>query len=299
MLQSRVTYGHNTFSFNEHLSTVGVADRSLVQNTVVIDERVVQTAFRDLRDPYHLTTGGALGRSHKGFTTIRMRGRILVPNASQAASAADRERALLAAFDPALCYRDSMTSEGAYPLSFSEPTTDTTTYPSGWIPLRYYCRPDARPRVTEKLSDGAVRYFDLGLVAGDPRAYEQTEQTLSLTPGSPTGNVVNNGTVPAPLKATITMSGAGNAAFTITRSGVAFIVNLSGMVNNDIVIVLFETCGPYGNGKLVTKNGTSNFALKTSAASTWLDVPVGTTSFTITNTTNVTSCALAWYSARA
>jgi hypothetical protein len=299
MLQARASYGHNGFVFGEHYDAAGVVDYTKVNDTVVIDEREIDTGFRDLRDPYHLTTGGALGRVHKNFTTIRMSGRILVPDASQQASLSDRERALLAAFDPALCYRDSPTTEGAYSFDFAERTLDTTTYPTGLISLRYYARPVARPRTDETLKDRTVRAFACGLIAPDPRCYEQTEQTLSLTPGAPSGNVVNRGTVPAPLKATITMSGAGHASFTITRSGVAFILNLSTMVNLDVVVVLFETSGPYGLGKRITKNGASAFGLKTSSPSTWLDAPVGTTSFAITNTTNVTSCVLAWHSARA
>lgn len=299
MLLAQCTYAHNAFTFNEHLSTVGVADRSKVNNTVVLDSRETRTGFRDLRDPYHLTTGGALGRSHKGFTRIMLSGRILVPNASQGATASDREAAMLAAFDPALCYRDSPTTEGAYALDFAEPTADTTTYATGWRQMRYYCRPDAAPQMLETVSDGTMRRFTVPLVAGDPRAYEQAEQTLSLSPGTPSGAVLNRGTVPAPIMATITMGGAGNAAFTITRGGVAFILNLSGMVAADVVVVVFETSGPYGNGKVITKNGASLFSLKTSAASTWLDAPVGSTVFTISNTTNVTSCVLAWRSARA
>ena len=299
MLQGRCTYAHNTFIFNEHYNTNGTVDYSKINNTVLIDQRSIDVGFRDLRDPYHLTTGGALGRVHKNFGTIRLSGRILVPDATQVATAADRERAMLAAFDPALCYRDSPTTEGAYAFDFSEPTTDTATYATGLIPLRYYARPAARPRTVETLNDGTVRGFDMALVAADPRAYEQTEQTLVLTPGSPTGNVVNRGTVPAPMKATIVMSGAGAGAFGIVRGGVTFILNMAGMANNDTVVVYFETCGAYGDGKRVTKNGADAFALKTSAPSTWLDAPVGTTSFSITNGTNMTSCTLAWRSARA
>jgi hypothetical protein len=299
VLQARCTFGHNSFVLNEHFDAAGVVDRSKVNDTVVIDEREIDTGFRDLRDPYHLTTGGALGRVHKNFTTVKLSGRILVPNASPFTTMGDRERAMLAAFDPALCYRDSPTTEGAYAFDFAEPTTDTATYPTGLISMRYYARPAARPKVTEQLNDGTYRKFALGLIAADPRAYEQTEQTLVLSPGTASGNVVNRGTVPSALKATIVMAGAGSATFTITRSGVAFILNLSTMVNTDTVVVLFETSGPYGTGKLITKNGASAFSLKTSAPSTWLDAPVGTTSFAISNTTNVTSCTLAWRSARA
>jgi len=302
VLQGRCTYAHNTFVFNEHYNTNGTVDYSKINNTVLIDQRSIDVGYRDLRDPYHLTTGGALGRVHKNFTTIRLSGRILVPDATQVATASDRERAMLAAFDPALCYRDSPSTEGAYAFDFSEPTTDTATYATGLIPLRYYARPAARPRTTETLNDGTVRGFDVALIAADPLAYEQTEQTLVMaTSGTITspGNVVNRGTVPAPMKATIVMSGAGHASFTITRGGVSFVLNLSGTVNNDIITVYFDTCGAYGDGKRVTKNGVSAFALKTSAPSTWLDAPVGTTSFAITNTTNIWHFTLAWRSARA
>jgi len=299
VLQSRLAFGHNSFVLNEHYLADGTTDITKVKNTLAVDEIEGAPAFRDLRDPYHLTTGGGLGRVHKGLKSLRLAGRLLVPDASQQASLADRERAFLAAFDPALCLRDSPTTEGAYALDFSEHTADTTTYPTGRISLRYYVRPDGQPRLVEKLTDAAVRSFALRLVAADPRLYEQTEQTLSLTPGAATGNVVNRGTVPAPMKATITMGGAGHASFTITRAGVAFILNLAGMVNGDSIVVIFETSAPYGAGKTVVKNGVAAFGLKTSSPSTWLDAPVGTTSFAMTNTTNVASCVLAWRSARA
>lgn len=299
MLQSRISFGHNAFVLNEFYNVDGTIDNTKVQDALIVDERETQPDFRDLRDAYHLTIGGGLGRVHKGLKGLRLSGRIMVPDASQQKSLADRERAFLAAFDPALCYRDSPTTEGAYALDFSEVTADTATYPTGRISLRYYMRPDRAPRITENLKDRSSRLFGMALVAADPRLYEQTEQTLSLTPASASGNVVNRGTVPAPMKATITMAGAGHASFTITRAGVAFILNLAGMVNGDVVVVIFETSGPYGRGKLITKNGVENFALKTSSPSTWLDAPVGTTSFAISNHTNVTSCVLAWRSARA
>lgn len=299
MLLYPASFAHGSFAFGAHLNADGTPNIVNAQNTVVIDEREIDTAFRDLRDPYHLTRGGALGRIHKGFGLVRLSGRILVPNASQDASRSDKERELLAAFDPELCYLDSPTTDGAYAFDFSEPTTDTATYGTGRIPLRYYARPAARPRLIARVDDSAASRWAMALVCPDPRAFEQTEQTLVLTPAGASGNVVNRGNVRAPLKATIVMAGAGHASFTITRAGVSFILDLSGMVNLDTVVVVFETCGPYGEGRKITKNGTRTFSIKTSAPSTWLDVPVGTTSFSISNTTNVTSVTLAWHSARA
>lgn len=292
------TFGHNTFAFNAHLNADGTPNRANVQNTVTIDRRQTSPMFREGRDAYHLTTGGALGRAHKGFNLIRLNGRILAPDTTQQASLSDKERAMRAAFDPDLCYRDSPTTDGAYALDFAEWTTDTATYAGGKLPLRIYCRPMGQPDMVEELGQNVIRYA-IGLVAADPRVYEQTEQTLVLTPGSPSGNVVNRGNVPAPLKATILMAGAGNAAFTITRGGVSFVLNLTTAGAGQSIVVVMETCGPYGAGRKITKAGADAFSLKTSSPSTWLDAPVGTTNFTISNTANVTSCTLAWYSARA
>jgi hypothetical protein len=95
------------------------------------------------------------------------------------------------------------------------------------------------------------------------------------------------------------MAGAGASNFTITRGGVSFVLNLSTVTTGQTVAVIMETCGPWGRGRYITKVGVEAFSLKTSTAATWLDAPVGTTSFVMSNHTNVTSCTLNWYSARA
>jgi len=299
MLTHPATFAHGTFTFNAHRNADGTPNAASLSDTVTIDNRTIDPSFRDGRDAYHLGTGGSLGRVHKGMKLIRIDGRIIGPLATQEASVSDKERAMLAAFDPALCYRDSPSTDGAYAFDFSEPTTDTTNYPTGLILCRYYARPMGSPQMIDRLGDAGVRRYALGLIAGDPRCYEQTAQTLVLTPGAATGNVVNRGTVPSPLSVAIVMSGAGASNFTITRGGVAFVLNLTTASNGQTITVVMETCGPYGRGRYITKAGTETFSLKTSAATTWLDVPVGTTSFAITNTTNVTSCTLSWRPARA
>lgn len=295
MLRSPVTYAHNSFVFNEHINSDGSFDGTKVSDTYVLDARQYDPAFRDGRDPYHLAQGGSLGRAHKGMAFWRLRGRILVPDTpTMPAELEDKERALRAAFDPALCVYDSPTTEGAYAMDWNEPTQDTGNFATGLIPVRIYARPTLQPSITEDLNNQASRLFALGLVAGDPRTYHQTESTLALTPGSASGSVQNKGNVPSALKATIVMSGNGSSSFTISRGGVSFILNLNGSVNLDQYVVIFETCGPYGRGKYITKNGVENAALKTSAVDTWLNAPVGSTTFSITNTTGVTTCTLAW-----
>lgn len=298
MLRTPAAFAHNSFAFNGHLNADGTPLKTGVATAVSIDERQINTAYRDVRDPYHLTQGGQLGRVHKNFTTLQIGGRIFSPNRTAKSVLSDRERALMAAFDPALCLRDSPTTLGAYAFTFREKTTDTTNYPSGFMDLQWFMRPLDRPRLIETIGDIGVIRYALSLIAADPRMYEQTEQALALSSGTPTGNVINLGTVPAALKATIVMSGAGAANFTITRSGVSFILDLSGLTAGT-VIVNFETCAPYGIGRSITRSGVSVFSRKTSSAATWLDAPVGTTSFTISNLTGITSCTLNWYHSRA
>lgn len=296
MLRSRVAWAHNSFVLNEHVNADGTIDQTKLRDTYVLDERRSEAAFRDGRDPYHLAQGGSLGRSHKGMAFWRLKGRILVPDRQpglMSGEMEDKERALLAAFDPYLCTLDSPSTDGAYALDWTEPTQDTGNFPTG-IPIRIYARPTLQPMVLELTKDRSVRDFALGLVAGDPRKYHQTESTLALSAGTPSGNVINRGNVPSALKATIVMSAPGHASFTIARGGVSFILNLSTMVNTDQIVVLFEPSGPYGRGRYITKNGTENAALKTSAVSTWLDAPVGTTNFAISNTTGISSVTLAW-----
>jgi hypothetical protein len=310
MLRYRVAFAHNAFVLNEHLSTAGVIDKTKVKDTIVLDERpIMDPSFRDLREPLHLAQGGVMGRTHKGLLTLGLRGRIIVPDTTQQAKLGDRERALRAAFDPYGCYFDSPATDGVYALDFSDVTADTATYGTGGpggagiIPLRYYVRPQALARVGETLRDGASRPFSLGLIAPDPRMYEQAEQTLVLTPGAPTGNVINRGTTAGPLKLTVVMTGAGSAGFQVQLAAalgtINFRLDLSGLVNTDTVVVIFETCGPYGLGKTVKLNGADAFTRKVTDAASWLYAPVGTTSVTISSATNVSTATLAWYSARA
>lgn len=304
MLLFPATFGHGSFAFNAHLNADGSSKGEGAANNTVMLERVrITPTFRDTRDPYHLTTGSQLGRVHKGSARIDLWGKIESPYITTAfdqnARLAVAERAMRAAFDPSLCYRDSPTTQGGYALDFSSTTTDLTNFPTGIIPLRYYCRPVGGPQFDDNVNDSGLKRFALVLFAYDPRMYAQSTSSLSLSPGTPSGTMVNLGSVPAPLRATITMAGAGNVAFTITRSGVAYVLDLTGMVASDVVVVTMETSGPFGEGKIITKNGTRNFALKTSSPSSWLDVPIGSTVVTISNTTNVTSCLLEWVSARA
>lgn len=304
MLLFPVTWMHGTVSLNTSRDSVGEQVPTDSIAATVIDRVEIDPDFRDLMDPLHLATGGTLGRIHRGMKRIDIFGHSQVADAQRAdmnAALVDAITLLTAAFDPATCLRDSPSTEGAYELRFSDPTADIATYPAESISKVYYARPLRRLRTVEDNKFPVTRRWVASLVAPDPREYERTEQTLVLSPGTPSGAVVNRGTVAAPLKATIVMAGAGSGSFVISSNAIPFGVNLSGAAPGDVYVVTFESSGPYGTtvGRSITKNGvTQTLGLMTTLASTWKDVPVGSTTFTIANNTNVTSCTLAWHSAR-
>lgn len=298
MKNSRATFAHTNLVLNEHYSgDPPVLDRTKVQDHISIDQLIVRPRFRDTREALHLAQGGTVGRVHKGMLEMQAQGRILVPNASQLASLEDREKALRLAFDPYECYRDSPGTDGVYALSWLEPTLDLTNYPTGWMNVTRYVRPVAQPETRWTIGDQSYRAWAVGLVAPDPRLYG-TILGSSLVAAAGPATVTNYGTIPAPLRLTITMSGVGASNFTITRLGVAFVLNLSGCIASDVVVVTMETCGPFGIGRSVYKNGVAAFSLKTSAASTWLDVPSGAAVFTHANTTGIASVLYEWGHAR-
>lgn len=291
MKSSRATFAHKSLVLNEFWTSANppVFDPTKAQDAIAIDRLVIRPQYRSTAEALHLAQGGTAGRVHKGMLAMQAQGRILVPNASQNASLEDRERALRLAFDPYECYRDSPSADGVYALSWLEPTLDTTNYASGWMPVTRYVRPAAQPETTWTVTDQSYRQWAVNLLAPDPRLYDTTLGSTTVTTPFSSTNLVNKGSIAGPLRVTITMSGAGLSNFTITRSGVSFVLDLSGLALNDVVVVVMETCGPFGIGRSVTKNGVAAFSRKTSDPATWLDVPSGTTAFTHANTTNVTS----------
>jgi len=297
---SRATYAHKSLVLNEQWTSANppVFDKSKAQDHIGIDRLVIRPQYRDLREALHLAQGGTAGRVHKGMLSFQAQGRILVPNATQAASLEDKEKALRLAFDPYECYRDSPSTDGVYALSWLEPTLDTTNYSTGWMPVTRYVRPVGQPETQWTITDQSYRQWAVGLVAPDPRLYDTTPGSATVTTPFASTNLVNKGSIAGPLRVTITMSAAGASNFTITRSAISFVLDLTGLVNNDVIVVIMETSGPFGVGKSVKKNGTAAFSRKTSGPTTWLDVPAGTTAFTCANTTGVTSILYEWGHAR-
>jgi len=295
VIRSQVSFGHKSLVMNEQLDTASppAPVPAKFNDTITVDRVILRPQFRDSREALHLAQGGTGGKVHKGLLSIQAQGRILIPNLTQAASLEDRERDLRLAFDPYECHRDSPTTDGVYALSWQEPTLDTVKYPSGWMAVTRYVRPVAQPETTASIND-LNRQWAVGLMAPDPQLYDTVNGSVTVDAPLADTDLVNKGSVAGPLKVTVTMAAPGAPNFTIKRSDVSFVLNLSGMVVLDVVVVIMETCGPFGIGRKITKNGKSAFLLKTSGPATWLDVPAGTTTFKHANTTGIKDVKYEW-----
>jgi hypothetical protein len=296
---SRATFAHTGLVLNEHWTPTNppVFDPTQAKDTITVDRLLIRPQFRSTAEALHLAQGGTAGRVHKGMLAMQAQGRILVPDATQMASLEDREKALRLAFDPYECYRDSPATDGVYALSWLEPTLDTTNYPTGWMPVRRYVRPVGQPETQWTVTDKSNRQWSVNLVAPDPRLYDTTLGSLSTSGGSFV--LTNHGTIPGPLRVTIVMSGSGESSFGFTTDGVTgFVLDLSGCHAGDVVVAVMETCGPFGTGRSITKNGVSAFGLKTSASTGWPIALVGSNTCWTYNETNVAYVLFEWGHAR-
>ncbi len=303
MFKRPATWAHNSLVFNSERAADGSVGPTSGDVFDLLQVRRVP-GYRSQRDTYHLSQGGSPGRILKGLMATQLSGNIRAQAASGATdirvsqwgSLRDKVSQLRSAFDPGLCDSDSPGTFGVYTFDWFEPTL-VSGY-SGWIPQRVWGRPESGVEITERTDDQSGCGFGVTIVSYDPRVYEPTEVTRILSPGTPTGTLINAGTVPGPLCAVITMGGAGSATFTITQGSQTFVLNLSGCANTDVVVVVFENSAPYGN-RTITKNGVENYALKVSPLTpNWMSAPMGTGTYAISNHTNVTSCTLGTYSAR-
>jgi hypothetical protein len=198
----------------------------------------------------------------------------------------DKIKALTQAFDPAKVSHENASTWGFLAFDFSTPTLDKTNYATGLVPSRYYarCRGLHIPAITEYT--GLSSFFRLELECIDPRRYLQTTSSLAGT-GTADNSLADYRSLPT---ITITMAGAGSATYTITRTGTgiaattkALVLNLSGMVNNDVVVVDMAA-------HQITKNGVVTPSLAVSpTANSWFEIEPTSQTITITNGTNATT----------
>lgn len=218
-------------------------------------------------------------------TVVRIEG---IVKAESVAQLHDRIEALNKAFDPILSSQyDEDGRHGYLPFTFSVPTTDTTNYPTGLIPMQYYARSLDLPvpRVSKFEGDGAR--FSIVLQAVDPRRYLQAESSFAITSSSQTlsNYLASHGSFPL---LTITMSGPGSATWDVNTdqdTSSALRLNLSTLIAGDVVTVDMER-------HEIKVNGVVNQGLYVTGGYMWLapeNQLVGRSS-----DTGITSSVLTW-----
>lgn len=205
----------------------------------------------------------------------------------------DKCKALALAFDPALASTvTSPSTAGVLAMDFKSFTATadsaytvvkraSTVAESGTIlgysvPSRYYVRSRAGVLTPSSAFTGLARPWSAELLMPDPRRYLQTLTTVSATPFTDAGDY------PTWPTFTITMAGAGSATYTMTFNGHALVLNLSGLSNNDVVVVTPEN-------HTITLNGVAAPTKYVSGDWTLFRVLPGSNTQTQSNTTNATT----------
>lgn len=266
---NRLTVSYNSLSLN--------VDSDSPDSTYALDTVTVVPQYSTNMDPNPNGDGSKLAQVNRTLLLVRMDGTI---RAQSMASLFDKIKSLAAAFDPAMAYASSPTTDGAMALDFSTPTTDTSNYATGLVTSRYYARARGLYIPPTSAFTGTAGFFTLELVVPDPVRYSQTEYTLV---GAGTANLSAGNHKDYPTL-TIAMAGAGAANYTITVGSSSLVLDLSGCVNADSVVVDMAT-------KSIKKNGTETQSMYVSGD--WFALPAASNTVSYTNTTNATS-TLAW-----
>jgi hypothetical protein len=218
--------------------------------------------------------GSVASTPRKPQRVIRLTGMI---RSTTYAGLFDKAEALATATDPGKIGK-MQRSAVFYALDFSVPTADTTNWATGLIPCRYYALASASIDLPTNFGV-KVAPFTLDLYLKDPRRYSQTT-TSQVGTGTPT--VL--GDYPTPAYVSITASGAGSATYSVANNylGYAVTLNLSGLVNNDIVFIDMDA-------QTVTKNGANAASLIVGTPSWFYIVPGVSNSIVVTNGTNMTT----------
>jgi hypothetical protein len=232
------------------------------------------TSIDYIREGRPTEDGSIRSVPRKPQRVIRLRGMV---RASSYAGLFDAAAALASATDPSLMARvhgDTYTPD----LTFSVPTLDTTTWPTGLIPCRYSGIALGTVDATVSQANGMVVPFSIDLFLADPRRYSQSQGTRSGA-----GTATNSGDYITYPTVTIAMTGAGSASYAVGNStvGKTVTLNLSGCVNGDSIVV-------YMDRYLVTKNGTPDSSLIVGTPG-WFYLLPGANTITLANTTNATT----------
>lgn len=285
----RMTY--RGLTLNDHRDASGDFDRDQAEDCYDVTYFDFSAlSVRDQVEGLHLDSGADLGVASKEYRRLALRGLI---KGSTAAKLEDRVAKLFNAFDVEEAQRDDPTTEGISAFTFWCPTDDPPSGLSSPVQEQFMARPRGFPVVYERKSQGLAYMFAAELICADPRRYVVTAESIVFSSGDWTKAMPNwsdgQGVIVYPVL-TIVMSGAGDSDLTISDGTTDLVLDMSG-----------ETAGTFtvDMGTCDIKKGTTMRAdLRTSEVDTFYGVAPGGSSWTITNTTGVTSVTAAYRPAR-
>lgn len=226
--RTRIAHVYNGLTINQR---IGGSNKDIVE----INSVRVRTQVQHIREVREYESGlEAYGAFKRGKLLI-LQG---VIRAATWGALYDRIEDVAAAFDPDAVSRDNPDTFGFLAYDFDVPTADAVNFPTGLMPCRYYVRAEEAFEPPISQYAGIAVPFQLPLLAADPRRYLQSVSQLNGA-GSADNSIASAWSWPT---LTIAMTGAGNAAFTIsnTESAGSLVLNLSGRINGDSVAVDME-----------------------------------------------------------
>lgn len=160
-----------------------------------------------------------------GMRQIDLSGHLYAPTL---AGMFDLLHVLRAVFSPTSAYIESPGDRGFLPLHYEQPTLDTTSYPSGVIPLFMNVRPNPlRFNVNRDRQDGSggkrpvSTPWSAQLIAKDPRVYVDPAQSVPIVSPATAhaGVAMNRGDYETPLNIQLVVGAAVPAAGTFRITG--------------------------------------------------------------------------------
>ncbi len=284
--------GYRGLTLNGHRNSSGALVRANIEDTLevtLLDFSAL--SVRDQLEGLHVDSGADVGVASKEFRRLTIRGLI---KGSTAKLLEDRVVALFNAFDIEEAMRTAPSTEGLSLFDFYCPAT---TLPAGYTsPVReaFWARPRGFPVVYERKSSGLAVPFAAELTAADPRRYCYTALSVVFSAGAGWAKTMPNWAsgqgVPVWPTVTIVMADAGDDELTISDGTTSFELDMSAEGAGTYVVDMKK--GDILEG--------SDFRddLRASDVDTFLAVPPGGSTWTVTNTTNVTSITAAYRPAR-
>lgn len=211
----------------------------------------------------------------------------------------DNLQTFLAAFNPVLAYNADTANLGFLSLAFYQPTAitgtwSTASYPNG-IPMQLYCRPSAPPSydipkaaTSGDANKGLATNATLQLICRDPRKYLQTQASQVVTLSANTAT--NRGDYPTWPIFTFSLSASGNSSLTLTVGGGSVFIDMSSKSTGTFTM-------DFAKRMLTDSNGTNLNGLITGNTVFSQVQPGQVTTYSMTNSTGISSITIKFYEA--